>query len=279
MRAFPILLAWLVLAGSARAAEPLVACGHPIYPPLSWDQNGQLTGVAPDVVQRLFGELGYSVQLDVRGNWKRCLREAREGQVDIVVSAYITDERREYLSYASEYVVNDPVAVFVNRQHSFPFQQLDDLKDKTAGLLLGDSFGDRFDRYVRREGHIEWVSRGEQNFAKLALGRIDYMPLGRETGRLQSLRLKLHGIIEPLPGALTTEHYYIAVRRAGALEAHLAYINQRLRELHADGTLAQLQTHYSQQYLNADTSSPAQPSQASPSLKASPDETPTPPGP
>ncbi len=252
-----MLLAALVLPGAV-GAKPLVACGHPIYPPLSWDHNGQLSGVAPDVVQRLFGELGYNVQLDVRANWKRCLREAREGQVDIVVSAYITDERLEYLSYANDYVLDDPVAVFVNRQRRFAFGRLEDLDNKTAGLLLGDSFGDRFDRFVRRNGRVEWVSRGEQNFSKLALGRIDYMPLGRETGRLQSLKLNLEGKVEPLPRTLTTEHYYIAVRRGGELEQHLPYINRRLGELRADGTLSRLKQFYSHQYLASDSAPDSQ---------------------
>jgi polar amino acid transport system substrate-binding protein len=260
-----ILLASLVMAAPASAAQRLVACGHPIYPPLSWDQHGQLTGVAPDVVLRLFGELGYEVQLDVRGNWKRCLREAKNGQVDIVVSAYITADRLSYLSYATEYVLDDPVAVFVNRQHSFPFQRLEDLEGRTAGLLLGDSFGDRFDHFVAHYGRIEWVSRGEQNFTKLALGRIDYMPLGRETGRLQSLKLNLSTQIMPLSGALTTEHYYIAVRRGGELEQYLPRINQRLRELRADGTLAQLKRRYSRLYLAGTTSSQQAPADEAPS--------------
>jgi polar amino acid transport system substrate-binding protein len=252
------LLLGLLALSAPVSAQALVACGHPIYPPLSWDQNGQLKGVAPHVVQHLFGELGYSVQLDVRANWKRCLHEARAGQVDIVVSAYITDERREYLSYADDYVLDDPVAIFVNRQHRFAFDRLQDLHDKTAGLLLGDSFGDQYDRFVRQHGQVEWVSRGEQNFSKLALGRIDYMPLGRDTGRLQSLKLNLGRQIEALPRALTTEHYYIAVRRGGTLEQHLPYINRRLAELRSDGTLVRLKQRYSQQYLADDTAPESQ---------------------
>ncbi|UTW12737.1 substrate-binding periplasmic protein [Marinobacterium rhizophilum] len=250
------LFAGLVLPGAA-LAQNLVACGHPIYPPLSWDQDGELKGVAPHVVQHLFGELGYSVELAVRANWKRCLREARAGQVDIVVSAYITDERLEYLSYANDYVLDDPVAIFVNRERRFAFNTLEDLQHKTAGLLLGDSFGDQYDQFVRRNGRVEWVSSGEQNFAKLALGRIDYMPLGRETGRLQSLRLKLDTQIEPLPRSLTTEHYYIAVRRGGELERHLPYINRRLGELRADGSLSRLKLLYSRQYLAPQPQAPA----------------------
>ncbi|MEH6825635.1 MAG: transporter substrate-binding domain-containing protein [Motiliproteus sp.] len=244
------LLPILALLASVSPARTLKACGHPFYPPVSWASAGQLTGLAPAVTQELFAELGYQVQLSADSNWKRCLLEVQQGNADIVVAAYRIASRETYLSYSDQHLIADAVTLFVKRDNPERFDRLDDLRGKTVGLLLGDSFGDSFDRFIAQNSHIEYVSRGQQNFEKLALGRIDYMPLGQRSGRLQSQKLGFHDQIKPLLNEITTEFYYLAVGRDSGLQQHLPFINQRLREMHRDGTIRRLTEQYSQQYLD-----------------------------
>ncbi len=239
------------LISSAAQARTLKACGHPFYPPVSWISNGQLVGLAPAVTRELFRELGYNIRLNAGSNWKRCLLEVEQGNADIVVAAYRIASRERYLSYSDQHIISDNVTLFVNRQRPMPFSRLEDLRGKTVGLLLGDSFGDDFDRFIHLNGNIEYVSRGRQNFEKLALGRIDYMPLGQLSGRLQSRKLGFHERIMPLQQVITTEYYYLAVGRDSGLQQHLPRINSRLNQMHRDGTMRRLTEQYSQQYLDA----------------------------
>ncbi len=243
-------LPFLALLSCFSSARTLQACGHPFYPPVSWISEGQLTGLATAVTQALFSELGYRVQLNADSNWKRCLLEVEQGNADIVVAAYRIASREAYLSYSDEYLMTDAVTLFVNRNQPIRVDRLEDLRGKTAGLLLGDSFGDSFDQFVRQNSHIDYVSRGQQNFEKLALGRIDYMPLGQLSGRLQSQKLGFYEQIEPLTLVITTEYYYLAVGRNSGLQQHLPFINRRLREMHRDGTIRQLTERFSQLYLD-----------------------------
>ncbi|WP_255487341.1 substrate-binding periplasmic protein [Oceanospirillum sediminis] len=245
-----MLLALLWLE-TARAGQSLKACGHPFYPPVSWHHNNQLTGLAPAVTRQLFAELGYQVQLSADSNWKRCLLEVQQGKADIVVAAYRIRSREAYLSFSQQPIVADKVTLFVNRQQPIEYRSPEDLKGKTVGLLLGDSFGEQFDRFVEQHGLIEYVSRGHQNFAKLALGRIDYMPLGQLSGELQSLRLGFHDDVMALNTEITTEHYYLALGHHSGLQGYLPYLNQRLKQMHEDGTIQRLIQKYSFQYLNA----------------------------
>ena len=245
------LILWLLAcyAGVSRG-QTLSACGHPFYPPVSWIKEGKLLGLAPAVSTLLFTELGYQIKLEADSNWKRCLRQVEQGNADIVVAAFRISSRERYLRYSSEPVIADPISLFINRDKPFSFTRLDDLQGKTVGLLLGDSFGDEFDNYLLQNNTIEYVSSGEQNFGKLALGRIDFMPLGRLSGELQSIKLGFSPQIKPHDRVITTEYYYLAVGRNSDLVKHLPYINRRLQEMREDGTLTRLTEQYSQLYLN-----------------------------
>jgi polar amino acid transport system substrate-binding protein len=227
----------------------LSACGHPFYPPVSWEEDGRLTGVAPAIVKQLLGELGVEVAVEVVGNWKRCLREAEKGAVDIVVAAYRIDERESSFVFSSEPVIDDPIALFINSNRSFEFSRWSDLKGKTVGLLLGDSFGDAFDSFMQQELIIEHVSEGAQNFGKLALGRIDFMPLGLHSGRLQSQQMGYGDLIQPLTQLVRTEYYYIAISRRSKAVRYLPQLNLGLKRLREQGELDHLIEHYSQDYL------------------------------
>ena len=78
---------WLaLLAGNAVAQQTVRYCDYPVYPPISWSDGKQVRGLAPSVVKQLFAELGYQVEMVVLGNWKRCLLDAAEGRVDVVLA-------------------------------------------------------------------------------------------------------------------------------------------------------------------------------------------------
>ncbi|MBS0543247.1 MAG: transporter substrate-binding domain-containing protein [Proteobacteria bacterium] len=232
---FALVLGVCALPGQARE---LIACGHPAYPPVSWVANGELRGLAPTLVRELFAELGLSVRLEAFGNWKRCLLEVREGRADIVVAAYRNRERERQFAFSLQHVVADPIVLFVRRDRQFAFDDWEDLRGRTVGLLLGDSFGERFDRFAAANLRIERVSSGRQNLGKLVLGRIDFMPVGMHSGHLQSRRQGQEQVLVQLPQTLVTEYYHVAVRKGSALEAVLPEIDRRLAELHADGSIA-----------------------------------------
>jgi polar amino acid transport system substrate-binding protein len=246
-------LAALLLGGvffSSQARE-LIACGHPDYPPVSWVEQQRLVGVAPAVVTQLFTELGYEVKLKALGNWKRCLLEVSTGRADIVVAAYHIKSREPFLDFSQQHIMADPIGIFVNTEQVASYQSLEDLKGKTIGLLLGDSFGDEFDRFINQHSEIEYVSQAQQNFAKLALGRIDFMPLGITTGALQSQKFGYQPQISRANLAINSEFYYLALGRDSNLKQHLPFINSRLAELEKTGEIKRLISQYSKHYLES----------------------------
>lgn len=153
-------LAALLLAPLLQAGERIRYCDYPVYPPISWSDGKQVRGLAPTVVRELFGRLGYEVEMVVLGNWKRCLLDAAEGRVDVVL-AYNSEQRDQSMRFSRVAVLREEVAVFVNRQRPVKFQRLQDLAGYRGGLLFGESYGPEFDQFIARQQNIEWVSSSQ----------------------------------------------------------------------------------------------------------------------
>ena len=249
----PLILALLfallpALPSLAQAkVRTLTACGHPMYPPLSWEQEGELTGIAPHLARKLLAEHGYSINMQVFGNWERCQLAARQGKVDLIVAAYKTRQRERDFIFADTPIVADPVVLFTHAGNRNPSPL--SLSGKTLGLLFGDSFGDDFDRAASRHPHVERVSTGEQNFQKLALSRIDYMPIGLSTGRLQAQKLGLTEQVFPLSDLLTLEYYHLALPKGSVLEPLLPALSARLQTLADDHYIHRITAYFERRYL------------------------------
>ncbi|MFD2642836.1 substrate-binding periplasmic protein [Pseudomonas japonica] len=218
------------------AAERVRYCDYPVYPPVSWSDGRQVRGLAPTVVRELFARMGLEVEIVVLGNWKRCLLDAAQGRVDVVL-AYDSDQRDLGMRFSKEPVMREEVALFVNRQRPVHFARLDDLAGYRGGLLFGESYGQDFDRFVARHQNIEWVSSSRQNFGKLIRGRIDFVVQERRTGELFVENLPGAGDIVALPRALSVDYLRVAVSKRSPLSARMAQIDEQLRRMAAAGEI------------------------------------------
>ncbi|MFJ4375757.1 substrate-binding periplasmic protein [Pseudomonas japonica] len=218
------------------AAERVRYCDYPVYPPVSWSDGRQVRGLAPTVVRELFARMGLEVEIVVLGNWKRCLLDAAQGRVDVVL-AYDSDQRDLGMRFSREPVMREEVALFVNRQRPAHFERLEDLAGYRGGLLFGESYGQDFDRFVARHQNIEWVSSSRQNFGKLIRGRIDFVVQERRTGELFVENLPGAGDIVALPRALSVDYLRVAVSKRSPLSAHMAQIDEQLRRMAAAGEI------------------------------------------
>ena len=233
---------WLMLVlltGNTLAAEKVRYCDYPVYPPISWSDGKQVRGLAPSVVQKLFGELGYDVEIVVLGNWKRCLLDAAEGRVDVVL-AYSSAQREQSMLFSTVPVLREEVALFINRQHPVQFERLEDLAKYRGGLLFGESYGVEFDRMVAQHNNIEWVSDSRQNFGKLIRGRIDFITQERRTGQLYIESLAGAQDIVALPKALSVDYLRVAVSRLSPLATRMPEINAQLQRMVDAGDIERL---------------------------------------
>lgn len=170
-------------------SQTYTVCGHSIYPPISWTEGGEVKGIGPYLVSKVFSQFGIKVSFQQDSNWQRCLRELERGDIDIAAALYKTEHREKYYQFLSTPIIKEPIVLFYNKNYPQKFTTRTDLKGKTMGVLFGDLFGDEADLWIKDNMHVEYVSTGEQNFGKLVRGRIDIMPLGKYGGELQSKKL------------------------------------------------------------------------------------------
>ncbi|MES2126400.1 MAG: transporter substrate-binding domain-containing protein [Pseudomonadota bacterium] len=232
---------WAVAQGGTLT---VTATGHPGWPPYSWQHEDTIVGVGAELAQRILAELGITVRFRPSGNWKRAQAEVQAGNVDLLVAAYRTDERRRTLLFPATPFAADDNVLWVAKGREFAFDKWEDLVGKRGTAMLGESYGQAFDTYIARHLQVERVSTALQNLQKLALGRADYYPFSLHGGQIQVNQLGFTGKIEHLPTVVSSEGVYLAISNKSALAPYLPRIEAVLARMRADGTLEQLMHKY-----------------------------------
>lgn len=153
---------------------------NPNYPPYDWAVGNGFEGASIDLLKMVVPQ-GVTLKPAVYP-WKRALRLAEEGKIDLLVSLRITPERSRYLVFTTHRAFPNPIVVFVRKDQAFAFTSWDELKSRRGGVSLGDTFGGGFDEYWKRELNVDVASNMENNFRKLEAGRIDYFVTGKYVG-------------------------------------------------------------------------------------------------
>ncbi len=252
-----VLSCHILFADTAFSEKILTACGDSNYPPFTYieDQENtdsifglEIRGVAPDILRIIFGELGIKVVTKYVGNWKRCQINVKQGSVDVLMGAYVTDERKKYAVYTETPLAPDPQAIFVWKGREFKFEKWEDLKGKKAGMTIGFSSGKAFDGFLERSTTVERVSDRLQNYLKLEMGRIDFEPNGLYAGLIKVKELGYEGKIVPLSRPINTEYLYMPISKKSIFLKYITQLDEGLKRLRANGTIDRLVKAYIEQY-------------------------------
>ena len=221
-------------------AETVKISGHLAYPPVMYRYGESIEGVGADFLRAVFKELGITVESKYVGNWARTWLEFKNGKIDILTGCYVNDERRLFAEFTTNYLVSDPMMVFVRKGNEFRFDKWEDLVGKKGGNTLGDSQGEKFDAFKQKYLNIELVSNRIQNYQKLKAGRIDYAIDGFYPARILFTKNGLEEKFVPLKTPLQTEYIYIAISKKSRFLKYLPYIDRALLKMRKDGTIDRL---------------------------------------
>ncbi len=128
-------------------------------------------GFLPEILVEAFDRVGYSVTVEFRP-WARALNDVKKGDKDILLGAYYTQEREEFLAY-SQPIAEVQDVLFMKEGRNITYQQLTDLKPYKIGVVRGAAHGKEFDAadFLNKEE----VTHSGQNIRKLLVGKIDLM--------------------------------------------------------------------------------------------------------
>lgn len=241
--AFLCLLAML-LARPLKAQETALVTGHPGWAPYTWQHDASLVGIGAELAEIVFKDIGIKAVVKPAGNWARVQSEVANGNIDVIASAYMTDERKQLFVFPAVPYLEDTNVVWVMKGKEFPFKKWDDLIGKKGTALKGESYGAKFDQFIKDKASMQWVDRASANFQNLKSGGADYYPFSVHGGKIQAQRAGLDGKVEHLDEVISKEGVYFAIGKKSRFVKFAPQLEDAIKKRIADGTLTRLEKKY-----------------------------------
>lgn len=218
-KALLLLILLPAMASAAGKCERLVATGNPEYPPYLWrdpQSPEHLIGANADLLTHIGEQLGVKIEVIYTGPWSRAQDEVRTGRVDLLAGAFLTLPRLESMDYVHPAFFLTPSVVWVRKDKGFPYAGWDDLRGRTGGTLVNNSFGQQFDSFAKANLSLENVPSLTQAFRKLLLGRTDYVLYERYPGVAVAETLGMLADLEILDPPISSEGLYLTLSHDSA---------------------------------------------------------------
>lgn len=254
----PLLALFLVGSPQAQSSSPpctkLMVSGNSEYPPLLWRDSrhpDRLIGVVPALLQEILQPLGLSADIRHIGSWARVQRLARNGDIDMVAGAFMTRARFAYMDYILPPIIQLPTAIWVPKGKPFLYRHWPDLLGKTGSTLIGNSFGQNFDRYAEENLTLESVRSIDQSFLMAEAGRVDYVLYELLQGQVKLAREGRSDEFEPLEKAISTEGLFFTFPKNSACNSFelREKIADQLYTLVTRGRVNELLDEYTARYI------------------------------
>ncbi len=126
------------------AAKQLIFVTGGMSPPLVFEDNNELKGMDVDVIAEFCRQNTVEPKFEVYP-WKRALKNIEEGLSDAIFTLFRTEEREKILYFPSVPINTVKTVVWAKKEKGIKISSLDDLKDKSIGVLTEYKYGREFD--------------------------------------------------------------------------------------------------------------------------------------
>lgn len=242
MKKFPLIISCLLFfclsASHSFASETFIVSGNPKAPPVVWEQYNKLTGIGPDIAQKILTELKLDYDIKVEGNWQQVQDKCKSGAIDMLVSAYKNEERAEYMEYSLPYLPQ-PTVIVVEKGKEFPFGRWESLIDKKGVSNIGESYGQAFDTFIKDKLTVQFIAF-ERAIELLNRGEADYLIVDLYTALIYARLLQGEDSITILDPPVTNQSFHITIAKNSPMVVQMPAINKKLYRLVKDGTVEKL---------------------------------------
>lgn len=228
---FAAVLAALTLCGHAAeaACKNLIASGNPDYPPYLWrdpTSGDRLVGANAELMALLAVEIGVPIEVRYISSWARVQEEMKNGRIDLIAGAFLTQPRLEYMDYVRPMIATTRSVVITRAEAPLKYAQWPDLVGRKGVTVINNSFGEAFDRYAQENLKIEEVGKLDNALQLLAHGRADYLVYEDAPARAFAARLGIKHLKEAETSISNEDLYLTLSHRSacndGALRGKLA---------------------------------------------------------
>lgn len=233
------------LAAFARAEE--FHCVSLQYPPLIYQSaSGKVEGLALELVNAALQPMGHSVSVEIYP-WARSLSMMQSAERDCIFTIFRSAEREEFLDFNQQSIIPQVVYFYARKGYQPPFSgDLSGISHLHIGTVNKVNYGPKFEQ-ARQRLMLEEVATLEQNFKKLALGRLDLVPCNMYTASYTMNQpdarayvgqlIKLETPLEVVPS-------YIAFSKERKLQLMLARFDIEFKKVQRSGLYRKLLEKY-----------------------------------
>ena len=243
LRAILVLLACMAGVSTNASARLLLVTLD--YPPYEYVEQGEVKGLAVNVVRELFRRLDEEIEIQSLP-WARSLKMVELGNADAIFTAYRTPEREAYLNYTDEVLMPQEVSLFVLKSSSLKkYENLAALTDYQFAARFGVSYGAAFDQAVTDGviGNIHRVSDGDTVIRLLLNERADIVIFNRLGGYYRFRNLGVANQVRELEPPLQSVPSYIAFSKKRRLAGLRDRVDAMLKVMKQDGSYQTLTSY------------------------------------
>ena len=233
------LLALLLPAAPARAAEVWTIACDDAFPPYDYMEDGRLVGLDVDLVDAIVREAGAAPRFEP-SSWNRVRDRLDRGDVDAAFQFVGQPERFEKYHMIGPFRIGRTVFA-AQRGMTVRYDRYEDLRQYLIGTVRGFGYGHPFDSdpALRKD---DTAGDTRQLVRMLAAGRVN-LAIGDQKALAHAIRQeKLQVMIDILPQSYSEVPRYIAVPRNRPAVA--ARMSDAVRRLNGNGTLTAIQRRW-----------------------------------
>lgn len=216
------------------------------YPPYVYEEQGEIRGVAFELVKEAFRRGGYGLEVRLLP-WGRALQLVENGEADGIFTLFKTAERERFADFSEEVLLEQSISLFVRHDATIEFNgELDALLPFRFGVVRNVSYGERFDGWLSRHPEIarDLSHTGEANLNKLVRGRFDILVSNSGGAHFILERLGLVSRVRALRPEIQRPPSYLAFSKRRHLESVRRVFDKALKSMHADGTYQRIVAAY-----------------------------------
>jgi len=257
------LLLWLLASPQLKAEQALLLSSINNYQPYSYEQDGQIKGLYNDIAREAFQRAQVPLRIELI-SFQSVLRKIRIGFSHAMIGAFHTPERETYAHYLATPQTSISTSLFVHIGSQIDSTHLTQLNGKIIGIKQGFIMEDSFEEAVAQGRITRYEVETERQLVLMLLNR-------RIDGFIHTTGHSLfyidqhdkHNEIALLaPPIVNRRPSFLAFSRIAlkTLPATLMpRIEEALKGMRLDGTLAALHTKYSLPYTMPSPSLPLPP--------------------
>lgn len=129
-----LVLLLLVSPFPTLACEKLIVSANASNAPISFNNNGNLTGIGIELFRRLIIDLKTPIEVTQPYPWRRALRISRQGGIDIIIGVRKTAKRQQFLDFIEPAFTNTAHSIFFKKNKKGLINSKEDLKQLHGGL-------------------------------------------------------------------------------------------------------------------------------------------------